>query len=311
MSASAPTSAPSPSASPPPHRSQPTMTTRATTQTPSRGSCACCSGARTSWRNSRAGTAARPASQCTCSGTASTSPPAASPASERQSDRSRQTPRRTRTRSSASASGPATGTTPTRPTTPTQHPSLPGSLSARFVPRPSSGARRRNGSLAILRYDDVRAADDPRSTLVDFLQSAFEAGASLAGWDLFDTATQWCPVPSERLTSRAHNGNDVAERGRTLTPQARHPTCCARQTPLSQNTHPIAHRPQRRDVSQTCREVSRPLPVSRRRRRRLRRTRRGGRSSLDGGHRWSSFGDRRDERRSAHRVAGLPRPAPP
>jgi hypothetical protein len=26
------------------------------------------------------------------------------------------------------------------------------------------------------------------------------AGASLAGWDLADTATQWCPVPSDRLT---------------------------------------------------------------------------------------------------------------
>lgn len=60
-----------------------------------------------------------------------------------------------------------------------------------------------NGSLAILRYDDVRAADDPRSTLLGFLQSAFEAGASLTGGDLLDTATQWCPVPSERLTSLA------------------------------------------------------------------------------------------------------------
>ena len=55
-------------------------------------------------------------------------------------------------------------------------------------------------SLAILRYDDVRAAHDPRSTLLDFLQSAFEAGASLAGWDLLETATRWCPVPPERLT---------------------------------------------------------------------------------------------------------------
>ena len=63
-----------------------------------------------------------------------------------------------------------------------------------------------NGSLAILRYDDVRAADDPRSALLAFLQSAFEAGASLAGWDLVDTATQWCPVPSERLTRLARGG---------------------------------------------------------------------------------------------------------
>ena len=64
-------------------------------------------------------------------------------------------------------------------------------------------------------------------------------------------------------------------------------------------------------ASPMCREMMRPLPVSCRRRRRLRRTRRGGRSSLDGGHRWLSCGDRRDERRSAHRVEGLPRRGPP
>jgi hypothetical protein len=57
-----------------------------------------------------------------------------------------------------------------------------------------------NSSLAILRYDDVRSAPDPKSALLEFLQSAYEAGASLAGWDLADTATQWCPVPTDRLT---------------------------------------------------------------------------------------------------------------
>jgi hypothetical protein len=55
------------------------------------------------------------------------------------------------------------------------------------------------GSLAVLRYEDVRNAVDPKAALLEFLQSAFEAGASLAGWDLADTATQWCPVPSDRL----------------------------------------------------------------------------------------------------------------
>jgi hypothetical protein len=57
-----------------------------------------------------------------------------------------------------------------------------------------------NGSLAILRYEDVRSAADPKATLHEFLQSAFEAGASLAGWDLVDTATGWCPVPADRLS---------------------------------------------------------------------------------------------------------------
>jgi hypothetical protein len=55
-----------------------------------------------------------------------------------------------------------------------------------------------NGSLAILRYDDVRSATDPKVFLLEFLQSAYEAGASLAGWDLAATATQWCPVPTDR-----------------------------------------------------------------------------------------------------------------
>ncbi|HET6466926.1 MAG TPA: DUF5996 family protein [Geminicoccaceae bacterium] len=42
----------------------------------------------------------------------------------------------------------------------------------------------RNGSaLALLRYDDVRAAPEPRATLLAFLQSAYEAGARRAGWD--------------------------------------------------------------------------------------------------------------------------------
>ncbi len=56
-----------------------------------------------------------------------------------------------------------------------------------------------NGSLALVRYDDVRSSADPRAALLDFLQSAFEAGASLAGWDLAGTATRWCPVPLDRL----------------------------------------------------------------------------------------------------------------
>jgi Family of unknown function (DUF5996) len=59
--------------------------------------------------------------------------------------------------------------------------------------------RQPNGSLAVLPYAEVRSATDPTSTLLEFLQSASEAGASLAGWDLADTATPWCPVPSDRL----------------------------------------------------------------------------------------------------------------
>jgi Family of unknown function (DUF5996) len=35
----------------------------------------------------------------------------------------------------------------------------------------------------LLDYDDVRSADDPRAALLDFLNSTYEAGAALAGWD--------------------------------------------------------------------------------------------------------------------------------
>lgn len=41
-----------------------------------------------------------------------------------------------------------------------------------------------NGShLALQMYDDVRTAADPRETVLTFLESAYQAGAKLAGWD--------------------------------------------------------------------------------------------------------------------------------
>ncbi len=42
-----------------------------------------------------------------------------------------------------------------------------------------------NGSpMAILKYQDVFAQDDPRGMVLDFLESAYLAGATLAGWDV-------------------------------------------------------------------------------------------------------------------------------
>jgi hypothetical protein len=35
----------------------------------------------------------------------------------------------------------------------------------------------------LLRYEDVRGADNPDALLLDFLQSTYEAAATLAGWD--------------------------------------------------------------------------------------------------------------------------------
>lgn len=40
-----------------------------------------------------------------------------------------------------------------------------------------------NGSLALLMHEDLRILADPRAALLDFLQSAYEAGARAADWD--------------------------------------------------------------------------------------------------------------------------------
>jgi hypothetical protein len=54
-----------------------------------------------------------------------------------------------------------------------------------------------SGSLALLRYDVVRTAADPRATLLAFLESAYQAGAGLAGWDRGDLTSSWCPSAPE------------------------------------------------------------------------------------------------------------------
>ncbi|HEY7560650.1 MAG TPA: DUF5996 family protein [Gaiellaceae bacterium] len=52
-------------------------------------------------------------------------------------------------------------------------------------------------SLAILPYEDVRTSDDPRATLLAFLESTYEAGARLAGWDTSAFISSSCPTPEE------------------------------------------------------------------------------------------------------------------
>ena len=48
-----------------------------------------------------------------------------------------------------------------------------------------------NGSpMAILRYHDLIRSDDPRAVLLDFLESTYQAGATLSGWDLQDLKVQ-------------------------------------------------------------------------------------------------------------------------
>jgi hypothetical protein len=47
--------------------------------------------------------------------------------------------------------------------------------------------------LALLRYEAVRAAADPRTVLLSFLESAYQAGAGAAGWDTVELASSYCP----------------------------------------------------------------------------------------------------------------------
>ena len=71
-----------------------------------------------------------------------------------------------------------------------------------------------NGSLAILPYEAVRSSPDPRTALLAFLQSAYEAGARTAGWDAAGLRSTWCPTPEQLDQLRAAAG---AELGRPAT----------------------------------------------------------------------------------------------
>ncbi len=64
------------------------------------------------------------------------------------------------------------------------------------------------GSLAILPYEAVRTARAPRTTLLAFCQSAYEAGARLAGWDTTSFESTWCPTPTQLQQLRASAAAD-------------------------------------------------------------------------------------------------------
>jgi Family of unknown function (DUF5996) len=63
--------------------------------------------------------------------------------------------------------------------------------------RPEGASWPEQGSLALLPYEAVRRAADPRAALLAFLESAYEAGAKTAGWDRADLESSWCPTPPE------------------------------------------------------------------------------------------------------------------
>lgn len=59
-----------------------------------------------------------------------------------------------------------------------------GLASASLFPPTAEWLKRGEGHLAVLRYDDARATDQPTETVLGFFESAYEAGATLAGWDI-------------------------------------------------------------------------------------------------------------------------------
>jgi hypothetical protein len=67
------------------------------------------------------------------------------------------------------------------------------------------------GSLAILPYETVRTAREPRTTLLAFCQSAYEAGARLAGWDTTSFTSTWCPTPGQLQQLHASASADLGQ----------------------------------------------------------------------------------------------------
>ncbi len=65
------------------------------------------------------------------------------------------------------------------------------------------------GSLAILPYETVRTAPVPKTMLLAFCQSAYEAGARLAGWDTTSFTATWCPTPEQLKELRASASADL------------------------------------------------------------------------------------------------------
>ena len=59
----------------------------------------------------------------------------------------------------------------------------PAGLRDMPLPAPARWVEQRGSSMALLSYEAVRASQDPRACLLGFLESAYQAGATLAGWD--------------------------------------------------------------------------------------------------------------------------------
>jgi len=60
----------------------------------------------------------------------------------------------------------------------------PAGLADERLPAPASWREAGASHMALLMYEDVRTAEDPREKVLDFLDSAYQAGAKRAGWNV-------------------------------------------------------------------------------------------------------------------------------
>ena len=60
----------------------------------------------------------------------------------------------------------------------------PPGLAEEPLPSPAKWQEANGTHMGLLMYDDIRAAETPRDLVFDFLESAYQAGAKRAGWDL-------------------------------------------------------------------------------------------------------------------------------
>jgi hypothetical protein len=74
-------------------------------------------------------------------------------------------------------------------------PEPPGLRESPLSPQGAFWSEQPTGSLALLPYETVRTAADPRAMLLAFLESAYRAGADAARWDRAQLTSSWCPSP--------------------------------------------------------------------------------------------------------------------
>ena len=60
----------------------------------------------------------------------------------------------------------------------------PPGLADEPLPQPASWQEANGSHMALLMYDDVRSQDNPRDRILEFLESAYQAGGKKAGWDM-------------------------------------------------------------------------------------------------------------------------------